>query len=168
MYKEITITDFGKKYQNLCRARYHNHPKGCPNYGKREDCPPCELVSERFDLSKPMYVIYTEFPVGEFAERMRVNHPEWEHQPRQWYNCIRWQGSARKDHNTDIRSFMFSMLLKKNRDVVVDKNPEALGVNVTKLMLQLGIELEWNYHEDHDTERKTYRVSIAGTPKIKA
>ena len=110
-----------------------------------------------------MYVIYTEFAVGEFAERMRVNHPEWENQPRQWYNCIRWQGTARKHHNTDIRSFIFSMLLKKNRDVVVDKNPEALGVNVTEIMKQVGIELEWNYHEDHDPNRLTYRVSIAGT-----
>jgi len=165
VYKEINITDYGKRYQNLCRARYHNHPKGCPNYGKRPDCPPCELVSERFDLSKPMYVIYTEFPVGQFAERMRVNHPEWSDMPRQWYNCIRWQGSARKDHDTDIRSFKFSMLLKKNRDVVVDKNPEALGVNVTEIMKQVGIDLEWNYHENHDPERKTYRVSIAGSHK---
>ena len=41
-------------------------------------------------------------------------------------------------------------------------NPEALGINVTEMMKQAGIELEWNYHEDHDPERKTYRVSIAG------
>ena len=59
-------------------------------------------------------------------------------------------------------SFEFSMLLKKNRDIVVDTNPEALGVNVTEMMKQAGIELEWNYHEDHDPKRKTYRVSIAG------
>src|SRR6056300_1179316 len=160
MYKEITITDFGKKYQNLCRARYHNHPKGCPNYGKRPDCPPCELVNDKFDLDMPMWVIYTEFPVGEFAERMRVNHPEWEHTPRQWYNCIRWQGTARKQHKIDIRSFKWAM--RKIPDLHVDTNPEARGINVTEVMKQVGIDLEWNYHENHDPERKTYRVSIAG------
>jgi len=163
MYQKINNIVHGKKYQNLCRAPYHNHPKGCPNYGKRPDCPPCARVDEIFDLTKPMYVIYTEFPVGEFAERMRVNHPEWSDTPRQWYNCIRWQGTARKQHKVDIRSFKFSMLLKNNRDIVVDTNPEALGVNVTEIMKQVGIDLEWNYHEDHDINRKTYRVSIAGT-----
>ena len=163
MYAQIIISDYGKKYQNLCRAPYHNHPKGCPNYGKRPDCPPCARVDKIFDLSKPMYVIYTEYPVGEFAERMRVNHPEWAHTPRQWYNCIRWQGTARKQHKIDIRSFKWAM--RKNPDLHVDSNPEALGVNVTKLMTQLGINLEWNYHEDHDPERKTYRVSIAGILK---
>jgi len=165
MYQQVTDIVHGKRFQNLCRSPYHNHPKGCPNYGKRPDCPPCARIDKVFDLSKPMYVIYTEYPVGQFAERMRLNHPEWAHTPRQWYNCIRWQGTARKQHKCDIMSFEFSMLLKKNRDIVVDTNPEALGINVTELMKQVGIDLEWNYHEDHDPERKTYRVSIAGNLK---
>ena len=161
MFAKVENIVYGKKYQNLCRAPYHNHPKGCPNYGKRADCPPCATVDKIFDLTKPMYVIYTEYPVGQFAERMRVNHPEWAHTPRQWYNCIRWQGTARKQHKIDIRSFKWAM--RKFPDLCVDTNPEALGINVTELMKQAGIELEWNYHEDHDPNRLTYRVSIAGT-----
>jgi len=160
MFAKVENIVFGKKYQNLCRTPYHNHPKGCPNYGKRPDCPPCARIDKVFDLSKPIYVIYTEYPVGQFAERMRVNHPEWVHTPRQWYNCIRWQGTARKQHKNDIRSFKWAM--RKIPDLHVDSNPEALGVNVTELMKQVGIDLEWNYHEDHDPLRKTYRVSIAG------
>jgi len=157
MYAKVENIVHGKKYQNLCRTPYHNHSKGCPNYNKRIDCPPCARVDKVFDLNQPMYVIYTEYPVGQFAERMRVGHPEWKHTPRQWYNCIRWQGIARKQHKKDILEFqkIFSTLH-------VDMNPEALGVNVTDLMKQVGIELEWNYHEDHDPRRKTYRVSIAG------
>jgi len=158
MHSKVKNIVHGKKYQNLCRTPYHNHPKGCPNYGKRADCPPCDRVDQKFDLNKPVYVIYTEYPVGEFAERMRANHPEWSNQPRQWYNCIRWQGIARKQHKQDLLGFQ-----REFPDLVVDQNPEALGVNVTKLMMQLGIDLEWNYHEDHDPQRKTYRVSIAGT-----
>jgi predicted metal-binding protein len=160
MNKQIEIKDFGRKYQNLCRVPYHNNKKGCPNFGKRPDCPPCETVDKRFDLSKPMYVIYTEYPVGEFAERMRINHPEWSEHPRQWYNCIRWQGQARKQHREDIEKFK-----KEHPDLYVDTNPEALGVNVTDIMKQVGISLEWNYYEEHRKDRKTYRVSIAGTLK---
>jgi len=104
-----------------------------------------------------MYVIYTKFPVGEFAERMRVNHPEWSDTPRQWYNCIRWQGQARKHHISDIGAFQ-----ARYPDLHVDSNPEALGVNVTEIIKQVGIDLEWNYHEDHDPTRLTYRVSIGG------
>lgn len=157
MYRRVKITDFGKRYQNLCRAPYHNHPKGCPNYGKRDDCPPCDRVDELFDLTMPMWVIYTEYQVGVFAERMRVCHPEWSNQPRQWYNCIRWQGTARKQHKQDILEFqeVFPTLH-------VDINPEARGINVTEMMKQVAIDLEWNYHEDHDPNRKTYRVSVAG------
>jgi hypothetical protein len=110
-----------------------------------------------------MYVIYTEYPVGLFAERMRLNHPEWEQQPRQWYNCIRWQGIARKQHKIDIRSFKWAMRMIP--DLHVDQNPEALGVNVSEIMKQVGIDLQWNYHENHDINRKTYRVSIAGNLK---
>ena len=162
MYAEIQIQDYGKRFQNLCRVPYHNNRRGCPNYGKRKDCPPCELVDKRFDLTLPMYVIYTDYPVGVFAERMRVDHPEWAEHPRQWYNCIRWQGQARKFHKDDILEFQ-----KVFPTLVVDSNPEALGVNVTDLMQQLGIELEWNYHLNHSVQRVTYRVSIAGTLKQK-
>lgn len=158
MFEQVSNIIYGKKYQNLCRVPYHNHPKGCPNYGKRKDCPPCDLVSERFNLNEPFFVIYTEYPVGEFAERMRLNHPEWADQPRQWYNCIRWQGIARKEHKKDILEFQ-----NKYPNLVVDMNPEALGINVTEMMKQIGINLEWNYHEEHNPNRKTYRVSIAGT-----
>jgi len=159
-YKQVTITDYGRKYQNLCKARYHNHPKGCPNYGKRLDCPPCDRVDQKFDLTLPTYVIYTEFPVGKFAERIRVNHPEWKDMPRQWYNCIRWQGTARKQHRKDILEFQ-----EKFPTLHVDTNPEALGVNVTAVMKQVGIDLEWNYHDNHNINRKTYSVSIAGILK---
>jgi len=157
MYAKVNNIIHGKRFQNLCRMPYYNHPKGCPNYSKRSDCPPCARVDERFDLTQPMYVIYTEFPVGQFAERMRACHPEWSNQPRQWYNCIRWQGIARKQHKIDIKAFQ-----QEFPELFVDQNPEALGVNVTEMMKQAGIDLEWNYHENHDPLRKTYRVSIAG------
>jgi hypothetical protein len=33
----------------------------------------CDLL----DLEKEMYVIFTAFPLGQFAERRRLDHPEW-------------------------------------------------------------------------------------------
>ena len=158
MYTQIKNLTYGKKYQNLCRVPYHNHPKGCPNYGKRDDCPPCELISDRFDVQNEIYVIFTSYPVGEFAEKLRQAHPEWSETPRQWYNCIRWQGTARKLHRADLKEFQ-----DRFPDLIVDQNPEALGIDVTEMMRQVGIELEWNYHEEHDRNRITYRVSVGGT-----
>jgi len=74
--KEYVV--FEKKIQSLCRLPYHGHSKGCPNYGKRETCPPGRpLIDEVFDLENELFAIYTSFPVGEFAERMRITHPEW-------------------------------------------------------------------------------------------
>ncbi|HOW37149.1 MAG TPA: hypothetical protein PLK34_02785 [Candidatus Pacearchaeota archaeon] len=63
--------------QGLCRSPYHNHSAGCPNYNQKQGCPPKKLINEVLDFNKEIYVISTEFPIGEFAERMRLLHPEW-------------------------------------------------------------------------------------------
>ena len=91
-----SMLEYKHSIQNLCRAPFYGHPKGCPNYGKKGDCPPdLPLIDELLDLKSDMYVIYTEFPVGKFAERMRIAHPEWSCHPRQWYNPRLWQETAR-------------------------------------------------------------------------
>jgi len=40
------------------------------------------LIDEVFDFNLKLYIIYTEFAVGEFAERMRQKHPTWGKHPR--------------------------------------------------------------------------------------
>jgi len=68
---------YDKLIQALCRTPYYRHSQGCSNLGCKTNCPPQKLITEVFDFEKELYVIYTAYPVGEFAERMRKDHPEW-------------------------------------------------------------------------------------------
>jgi hypothetical protein len=153
-----SMLEYKYSIQNLCRAPFHGHPKGCPNYGRKESCPPdLLLIDELLDLHSDMYVIYTEFPVGKFAERMRIAHPEWSKHPRQWYNPRLWQETARKEHRREIMKFM-----NEYPALYVSQSPEAHGVVVSSLMKQLGIELNWDWPPAHSLENKVYRISLAG------
>lgn len=69
------IIPYDNAIRSLCRLPYKGHAKGCQNFGCRETCPPkLPLVNEVFDFSKDIYIIYTEFKVGEFAEKMKLKH----------------------------------------------------------------------------------------------
>jgi len=204
MIKKInpSIIPYDILITGLCRAPYKGHSKGCPNYGKKQGCPPQKLINEVFDFNRDMYIIYTEFPVGKFAEKMRKKHSKWkessypdnpkksseyveviknklkEKHPswskeyfaenpgdkwkssRQWYNPRRWQPKARKEHTKEIKEFK-----EKYPDAVVDRCPEAHGVNLTGLMYELGVKLDWQWPPVHNLENKTYMISIAGYPK---
>lgn len=159
--KKIVID---KNFLGMCLRPFYGHSKGCPNYGKKEGCPPCKfLENEIMDFNREIYVIYTRFETGVFAEKMRQNHPEWASSPRQWYNPRRWQPTARKMHKQDINSF-----LRQTNFMYVDSSPEARGVNVTSLMHQVGIDLNWQWPPKHEIENNgyknnyTYVVSLAG------
>ena len=152
-----------KKIQGLCRKPYYNHPKGCPNFNKKNGCPPQPPIEKIFNLEDKLFVIYTSFPVGEFAERMRVEHPQWNEHPRQWYNPRRWQPRARKEHNGEIQHFLSNF-----PQYTINKCPEAHGINVTDLMKKLGIELRWDWPPNHDhyKDNITYIVSLGGKNKF--
>jgi hypothetical protein len=166
MFKEIDPKKIviDKRFQGICRRPFYGHPHGCPNYGKKQGCPPINfLENEIFDFNREMFVIYTCFNIGEFAEKMRQTHPEWEKFPRQLYNPRRWQPTARKMHRLDIVSF-----LDQTNYLNVDSFPEAKGVNITELMKQIGINLNWEWPPQHILENNHYKnnvsylVSLAG------
>jgi len=57
------VIDFSVR--GLCLAKYHNHPKGCPNYNKRSDCPPlCPTFDKVIDLNKVVHAIYNKYDLG--------------------------------------------------------------------------------------------------------
>lgn len=150
--------EYKHSIQNICKAPYYGHPKGCPNFGKKNGCPPEQkLIDEIFDFEKELYLIYTEFMVGEFAEKMKLMHPEWENFPRQLYNPRRWQPTARKEHKNEIINFFIQY-----PNTIVDSSPEAKGVNVSNLMKIIGVELNWKWPPEHNLENKTYLVSLGG------
>jgi predicted metal-binding protein len=151
-YKEVTPV-IDRRVRALCKKPYYNHPKGCPNFGVKEGCPPhVKFYDQEFDLTKPVFVIYNVFDFAAHVEKMRKAHPNW---TQRQLECSRyWQVSARKALRLKISAF-----LKEHPEYVANTCPEAMGVNVTDTMKSIGIELEW------PPVNKTYQVALAGIPK---
>jgi hypothetical protein len=124
------------KIQDLCLRKGKSFPNGCPNYGKKLGCPPQPLLDKIFDLAKPSYLIYTEFNVRNFAEKMQSKHPNWTE--KQCYNPRYWQQTAREQHTLELDRF-----LEQYPNTTTNRCPEGHGLNVHVLMFNLGIKLEW-------------------------
>lgn len=138
--------------RGLCKSPYHNHPKGCPNWGKPK-CPPDMVkVEDYFDINQPMYFIWNEFDLGSHIEKMKEKHPDWsDYQLR----CVLyWQPKARKQLKEKIIEFK-----KQHPECTVNACPEAMGVNVTETMKSIGIILDW------PPKKTSYQIAIAGIKK---
>jgi predicted metal-binding protein len=153
MYKKVDPT-INYKVRGLCRKPYHNHPKGCPNWGK-DKCPPkLPRFENYFDIDEPIYFIWTKFNIGEHIEKQREKHPDWT-EP-QLRNSRHWQGKARKKLKEEVQKFK-----NEHPEYEISYGPEAMGVDCTDTMKKLGIELEWPPNE------WTYQIAMAGIPKKK-
>lgn len=138
--------------RSLCLRPYPNHKKGCPNYGKKKGCPPnAPMFDSVYDLSKPIYAIFTVFDFKEHVERMKGKHPDWS--KRQLECCLYWQGTARKNLKEQVKVFKS---LAPDEKYNVTTAPEAMGVNVTETMKRAGIELEW------PPVNVAYKIAFAG------
>lgn len=136
--------------RELCKEPYYNHKSGCPNFGKRADCPPlCPTVDKVIDLNKTVYAVYNKFNIEEHINKMREKHPDWtEYQLK----CVLyWQGGARKQLKNNIIEF-----LKQFPYLRIVKNPEASGVNLTETMKNSGIILDW------PPKKYAYQIVLAG------
>lgn len=136
----------------LCQQCYPNHPKGCPNFGYRANCPPkAPLIGNAIDLSQPVFCIYNRFDFKAHTDKMKAKHPNWS--KKQVECCLYWQGTARKQLKGHIKLFLF-----EHPGYHILDCPEACGVDITATMKNIGIELEWppvNY---------TYQVALVGLP----
>ena len=149
MYKQVEIV-IDQSMRGLCRKPYPGHPKGCPNYNKRHDCPPkVPLIGKVFDLDEPVYAIWNKFDFVSHTSKMRELHPEWS--DRQVECCLYWQGTARKQLKSEVELFNL-----ENPGYIVLTTPEACGVNITETMKNIGILLEW------PPKMVTYQVALAG------
>jgi len=138
--------------RDLCKWPYYNHPKGCPNYGKKKGCPPTSrLITDLLDLNKPVFAIWNCFDFAGHCKQMRQKHPDWS--KRQIECCLYWQPKARKQLHFEIKKFFAD-----NKGFAIINNPESVGINVTQTMAEIGIELEW------PPETKTYQVALVGKP----
>jgi hypothetical protein len=121
------------KVRGMCCLPYPNHPKGCPNFKHKHGCPP---ECPPFSLTAPWFAIINEFDFAAHVARMKTAHPAWTQ--RQLECCLYWQPAARKALQTEIKRF-----LNINHHFDIDSCPEAGGVNITKTLALVGINLEW-------------------------
>jgi hypothetical protein len=143
--------------RQLCVRPYPLHKKGCPNFNKRQDCPPLSPpVFNIFHMDKPVYAIWNCFNIGEHVEKMKMQHPLWTE--RQLYCCLYWQPRARKQLETEILSFR--MINFNNVEYNILRCPEASGVDITGTMKSINVLLEW------PPVKYAYQVALAGHPII--
>lgn len=150
------VADSGMR--GLCTKPYPNHPKGCPNYGQRDTCPPqCKLIKDAFDLDCGIWALWAIFDLAAHVTRMRDKQPSWTY--RQLSCCLYWQGTVRKALREYVEKWMKEM---KHYPPLADRLelitcPEAMGVNVTATMQNIGVTLEWPPQE---TTRMVYLVGV--------
>jgi hypothetical protein len=118
-----------------CRLPYPNHPKGCPNYGKRESCPPFALPFNKL-VQPPYFLVIEEFDIVAHAEEMKRRHPNWTE--RQCRNLLYWQKGVVK--RLKEKSYGFAESL--GEEYVVLEVPEANGVDLFETCKRIGINLE--------------------------
>jgi len=112
------------KVGEWCRLPYPRHPKGCPNYGKNDRCPPkAQHITDCFDLEEPLYFVHSEFDLKGHAARMKEKHPGWS--DRQCRCVLYWQPKSRKQMNDRVD---FARL--KLQTTCQTNCPEGMGVNV--------------------------------------
>lgn len=137
--KEVVVD---RSVRKLCVRPYPNHPRGCPNFGKRKTCPPqCPLLEDVFDMRAGFWIVWVEFDFAKHCDRMRKKHPDWSQ--RQVECCLYWQAGVNKELRKAVCKQWAVIALKTGENCVTTYCPEAMGVNVTETMRKIGVELEW-------------------------
>jgi len=119
-----------------CLDPHPRHPKGCPNWGKNDDCPPNVRFFPNV-YSKEVHIAAVRFNFADYLALRRQVHPNWTE--RALRNPLYWQGHVRHELN----QFLFEYLSNHpeiNGEIVA--NPEAMGVNVFETCASAGIVLE--------------------------
>lgn len=124
--------------RNLCKMPYWQHPKGCPNYGKRSTCPPqAPFFRQAFNIYEPIYAVVNEFDLANHVSKMKAKHTDWT--DPQLRCVLYWQGTARKQ----LREKVEQILTMELKGYIATYCPEAMGVNVDVTLKDIDIILEW-------------------------
>jgi predicted metal-binding protein len=147
-----------KNVRNLCFKAYTNHPKGCPNFNKRDTCPPkvC-FIDNYFDLNKVIIAVVIHFNLKQHVQRMQRKHPDWSQ--RQLECCLYWQNTARKQLQEEVTSVLSRTALFDKGRLITTDCPEAMGVDVTATMKNAGLILEW------PPKKIVRKIAFIGTEK---
>lgn len=131
-----------RKVRRICRQPYPNHPKGCPNFGAKEGCPPQALIFDKvYDLDVPVFAVINSCDMHVHVACMEQRNPDWT--DRQLKCVLYWQASARKELERKINEVLKEYPECKGKGYGFEMCPEAMGVNITETLDEVGIELEW-------------------------
>ena len=138
------------KTRDWCKLPYPSHKQGCPNYGKKAECPPAApLVQDFVDLERPHYLAIHALDLYAFSQRMLLNHPNWSESqarnPRRWQNHV--YSMLRHEISTKIQKEQIYTLI-----------PEAMQVNVFRTLLRIGIPIR-------PDPILVFKVALIGSPR---
>lgn len=140
------------KARSWCKLPYPNHPKGCPNFGRRETCPPLvPPIDEVFKLDMPVWLVAVEFDLATHMDKMRKKHPNWS--DRQLRCLLYWQGTVVKE-----LKIVSGKTCQGYPGTVYTTCPEAMGVNVISTGRKLGLPIQL---KPKDT---VYKMALVGYP----
>jgi len=119
-----------------CRLSYSGHPNGCPQWGKRDICPP--RAPMLYDFMDPTMLVVMEFDLEDFVNRYRERTEYTKRQTFKWLSSgIWWQGRARK-----LLREVCQKIVNDNPDnMVYTIMPEANGVNCFAMCRKFGIPI---------------------------
>lgn len=134
--KEVEVV-IDYKLRGLCGRSYRKHPKGCPNFGKKNYCPPKVGFFDKY-FQPLARVVAVGMNFEDYKEKRKKDHPNW----TEWQlvNPLYWQGMM-KARLKQLATYELEEL--KDKDLVVVNVPEAMGVNLTETCKRAGLILEW-------------------------
>ena len=155
----LTVTGhlvLDERAREWCTLPYPDHKHGCPNYGKKPECPPfAPLVGDFIDLDKNYWFIIIKFDLGSHVAEMKLKPRK---DGKAWTDkqarCVLyWQKSVVK--KLEAACIDFAKML----DLVYTLVPEAMGVHVIKTVRQFDIPIKTR---PTDT---VYKIALVGYPK---
>jgi len=140
------------KAREWCTLPYHDHPKGCPNFGRRAICPPqAPPVTAFLNLERDSWLMVVAYDLGAHMDRLASLYPSWT--DLQLRNPLYWQGSVHSYLRMLCEDFT-----QKHPNSIYTLIPEAMGVHVFDTVLSFGIPLEKR------PKRIIYKVALLGYP----
>jgi len=134
----LTISKLVIEYgtREWCLLPYPDHPKGCPNFGKSNVCPPFAPYVEDFvDLTRPLWLIVEEFDLRSHVARLLSTHENWS--DRQARCVLYWQGGVKSRLRASAKQFCLEYPGTHHTLC-----PEAMGVNVIATGRSVGLPIQ--------------------------
>jgi hypothetical protein len=125
-----------KAHGYWCQLPYPGHPKGCPNFGKKQGCPPKAMIFSQ-TYQPPYYLISETFDIESHINKMKQLHPQWTQ--RQCRNLLYWQKSVNKKLREKSKQYLASL---NDEHLMLLEIPEATGINIFETCRNVGIALE--------------------------